>query len=255
MRFLSVLFKLYVGLWFVLFLVIFYPFFWILSRGDPPYISLYKLLRVLSHIFMRLCFFSVEVVRGGSLPKPPFIIAPNHTSYIDILCIYHAFRDYTIFTGKKELLSVPLFNIFFKKMNIPVDRENPYSSAITLQKCEEAMKYGACIVVFPEGTIPVCAPKIGALKQGAFKLSVKTGFPIVPVVMPYNWKRFGGHYITDGIASPGTIKIIIGEPIYPHECNNSPDKIQEKWVEVVTNILQRELPRYEIKKGEFETQG
>jgi len=255
MRVVSVLFKLYVGFWFVLFLVLFYPFFRLLSRGDPPYPSLYKLLRVLSQIFMRLCFFSVDVVRVGSLPKPPFIIAPNHTSYIDILCIYLAFKEYTIFTGKKELLSVPLFNIFFKKMNIPVDRENPYSSATILQKCEDAMGYGACIVVFPEGTIPRCAPRLGNLKQGAFKLSVKTGTPIVPVVMPYNWRRFGGHYITDGIATPGKVKIIVGEPIYPQEYGNSPDKIQEKWIEVVSNTLRRELPHYHIKEEKFEVQG
>lgn len=55
----------------------------------------------------------------------PFLIRSNHSSFIDIPCIYSIFAQYFIFPGKKEIENWPLFHIFYTSgMNILVDRQN-----------------------------------------------------------------------------------------------------------------------------------
>ncbi len=237
MPFLYAIYKLWVLTVFTVFLLLVYPFVFLSFKREGPYTTVYKLLRFSSRIVLYLSGIFPRIIRLSPDPAPPFIIAPNHTSYLDILCIYIAFKNYTIFTAKKELLHIPVFNIFFKKMNIPVERENIIASAQATEKVQDEIKKGSNVVIFPEGTIPPTAPSPGPLKRGAFFLSIKLNIPIVPVVFLYNWKRLGGHTLTDGRASPGSTIIIIEKPIYPSECNYNEQIMAEKWTHTIMKHL------------------
>lgn len=124
----------------------------------------------------------------GQLPKPPYIVVSNHSSYLDTVFMYSVVPDYFLFIGKGELLKWPLFGLFFRKQDIPVHRENSRLAHLALQKAYEAIDRGECIALYPEGTIPANAPRMKAFKRGAFKLAIDQQVPVVPVTWTSNYK-------------------------------------------------------------------
>ena len=91
--------------------------------------------------------------------------------------------------AKIELAHVPVFGIFFRTIDIAVDRKNPRHAAKAYQRAvNQLKKEKRSIVIFPEGTIPGHTPKLGRFKDGAFKLAIETQTPILPVTIINNWK-------------------------------------------------------------------
>ena len=174
----------------------------------------------------------------------PYIICPNHTSYLDILLLYLIFPKYFIFMGKQELGSVPIFNIFFKKMNILVDRKSVTGSVRALGRASEEVDKGRKVVIFPEGTIPPSAPKMKPFKNGPFKLAIEKQIPIVPVTFINNWKflQDGAFFKRNG--RPGRPKMIVHEPIQTKGLSET-DLVNLK--KQVHSTIQNTLDSYESK--------
>lgn len=116
--------------------------------------------------------------------KGVYIFAPNHSSYLDIpICnvsILHSFR----FVGKAELGSMPLFGYMFKRLHIPVNRESVKDAYRSLALSREKLESGRSVLFYPEGTIPdKRRVTLLRFKEGAFRLAIETGVPIVPMTI------------------------------------------------------------------------
>jgi 1-acyl-sn-glycerol-3-phosphate acyltransferase len=156
-----------------------------------------------------------EVLRTSPLMNgKPYVICPNHCSYLDIVTTYIAIPDYFHFMGKAELKNIPLFGHFFKEMNIPVDRASIMSSHRAFKRAKNDIDKGISVAIFPEAMIPDSAPKLNSFKNGAFKLAIEKQIPIIPIVYLDNWKR-----MPDGIlrrmyaGGPGRSRMIVHEPV------------------------------------------
>ena len=79
------------------------------------------------------------------------------------------------------------------------------------------MDRGACIALFPEGTIPYSAPKMKGFKNGAFKLAVDKQVPVVPVTWVNNYRRFGEPSDIWSGGHPGIAKVVVHEAIHPRD--------------------------------------
>lgn len=167
-----------------------------------------------------------------------YIICPNHQSYIDILMTYIVFPEYFHFLGKIELRRIPLFNIFFMRMNIGVDRASKTAShKAYLRACNDIDK-GISIAIFPEGTIPDSTPQLGKFKNGAFKLAIEKQVPIVPVTFKTNWKLLPDvcHKVYGG--QPGPSITILHKPINTTGLTeNDLDKLKIVYREVISSAL------------------
>ncbi|MBK7084897.1 MAG: 1-acyl-sn-glycerol-3-phosphate acyltransferase [Flavobacteriales bacterium] len=53
----------------------------------------------------------------------------NHSSYLDIVQMFNLVPDYFLMMGKYELQRWPLFRIFFKRMDIAVNRGSRVEAA------------------------------------------------------------------------------------------------------------------------------
>lgn len=160
----------------------------------------------------------MKIERKGELPEGPFIICPNHSSYLDIITMYRVFRRYFVFMGKVEIVHWPLFGIFFSKgMNIAVDRQSNRGAHDALKRAEAELKLGHSIVIFPEGTIPHTAPRMRAFKNGAFKLSLDQQIPIVPVTFVNNWRRLQSGAVLKRKGGPGFSTVVVHAPVYPED--------------------------------------
>jgi 1-acyl-sn-glycerol-3-phosphate acyltransferase len=144
-------------------------------------------------------------VRGLEHRPPmgqPYIAACKHYSAYETLKLYDLFGDPTIVL-KKELLSLPLFGWFLKKLDvIAIDRgnrEGAMNSLIT--GAQRMMGEKRPIVIYPQGTrVKVDAtPKEMPYKGGITKLYAATMLPVVPLATnsglywPRNsfWKKSG----------------------------------------------------------------
>ena len=118
-----------------------------------------------------------------------------------------------LFIGKSELLKWPLFNRFFKTMDIAVDRKNRMAAARVLDKAKEAIDKDWSISIFPEGTISTKVPVVQRFKDGAFKLAIEKQIPIVPVSFMNNWFLFSDPSEVLGRAHPGIAKVTVHKAI------------------------------------------
>jgi 1-acyl-sn-glycerol-3-phosphate acyltransferase len=151
-------------------------------------------------------------IRGKEhLAKGPIIIAAKHQSLWDVFAFLPDL-DRPTFILKKELLAIPFFGWFARRMGmIPVDRAKRGGAvASMIEGAEKAMAEGRQIVIFPEGTrtAPGAAPDY---RQGVFRLYEALGLPVVPVALNSGiyWprRRF--------VRRPGTIRADIMAPLPP----------------------------------------
>ncbi|MDC1221380.1 1-acyl-sn-glycerol-3-phosphate acyltransferase [Salibacteraceae bacterium] len=217
-----VLWKVWFLLHFVGTMIILYPLFYFLLSSKKRFKFTFNLMRVWSLQLLSICGVIMKVDQRSELPAGPFIICPNHGSYLDIITMYRVFKRYFIFMGKAEILEWPLFGIFFSKgMNISVNRQSNRGSHEALKKAESELRNGHNIVIFPEGTIPPTAPKMRSFKNGAFKLSLEQNIPIVPVTFVNNWRRLQAGAALRVLGGPGYSNVIIHPSVYPKDYENT----------------------------------
>ncbi|MFN5184017.1 MAG: lysophospholipid acyltransferase family protein [Bacteroidota bacterium] len=175
----------------------------------------FKLVRL--HSFLILTCSGIIVRRKYHIPTDkipsPCIYIANHTSYLDILSSYMVIPNFFVFMAKAELDKIPIFNLFFKHMNVLVNRKSKMDSHKAFIKIGEKLDQGFSVYIFPEGTISN-EGKLKQFKNGAFKLAIDKQIPIVPIVYRENWKLLqnGGYFKSYG--RPGVIYADVLEPIY-----------------------------------------
>jgi 1-acyl-sn-glycerol-3-phosphate acyltransferase len=206
-----VLYKVYYLFVFVISLMVTYPLMRFLLKKPKRFTIAFKVMRI--HAFFLLVFAGVKLqVRGREhIPQTgPFLICPNHSSFLDIFCLYSVFHSYFVFVGKKEIENWPLFHIYYTSgMNILVDRANTTGSLKSFKQMAQVLKEGKALAIFPEGTISKKAPVLMPFKQGAFSLAIQRGVPILPITFKSNWKRLQRASFWWGKAGPGLSKMVI----------------------------------------------
>jgi 1-acyl-sn-glycerol-3-phosphate acyltransferase len=120
-------------------------------------------------------------------PTGQVIIAANHISYFDPLCLavfIDAAGREVRFLAKSELYRNPVLGWVLRAAGqIPVHRESR-DAARSLQDAVAAMRDGAAVAIYPEGTTtrnPDFSPM--KAKNGVARLAALTGAPVVPVGM------------------------------------------------------------------------
>lgn len=212
---LSFMYKLYVGLIFVLSLFIFYfPIRFMLAK-EARKKRAHRLFVIWSRCVQVAIFMPFKIQQKGKLPDGQIIICANHSSYMDIILLPSLMSHYPfIFVGKHEVLGYPLIKTFFKRMHISVDRSSKIQSARSFVKINRAYKEGWSIAIFPEGGIPdENRPIMAPFKNGAFKLAMDNNATIIPITFMNHYKLLSDPSDILGPARPGFSKVIIHEAI------------------------------------------
>ncbi|WAJ29863.1 lysophospholipid acyltransferase family protein [Antarcticirhabdus aurantiaca] len=145
------------------------------------------------------------------IPHGAAIIAAKHQSFWDVLALLPVI-DRPTFILKKELMRVPIFGWFARRMRmIPVDRKKRGGAiASMLEGAHRAIADGRQIVIFPEGT----RTRPGAeadYRPGVFRLYEALGVPAVPVAVNAGLYWPSGTYLRQ----PGVVRAEVLEPIPP----------------------------------------
>lgn len=115
--------------------------------------------------------------------------------------------------GKHELLENPLLGIFFKSIDIPVNRDSKISSYKAFKQTAERLEQGMSVVIFPEGTISKdYPPQLQEFKNGPFRLAIELKIPILPITSLDTWKVMWDDGRLYG-SRPGICHIFVHKPI------------------------------------------
>lgn len=204
----------YFQVWLAFVFVSLYPVILFYSRKPVKFHGMNRMRWVFSYfssVFAGFFFrFSFETKIDWS---KNYIICANHTSNLDITAIILLAKRNYVFLGKEELLDNFITGIYFRTIDIPLNRESKMSSFRAFKRAEENLKEGKNIVIFPEGMISAeYPPVLQPFKNGPFKLAIEHGVQILPVTICNNWNLMWDDGRQYG-SSPGISDICVHTPI------------------------------------------
>ncbi|MCK9481342.1 MAG: 1-acyl-sn-glycerol-3-phosphate acyltransferase [Bacteroidia bacterium] len=212
-KFFKTLYAYWFAVVFAVTLIVLYPFFFLLLLNKSGYYLANILRKLWALLIMLLTGLWIVIEKEDSNNKStlPCIYISNHTSYLDILCMSIIARGNYMFLAKKELKKIPLFGIFFRTVDVAVDRNNAVEASKAYKETEGRINQGYSFIIYPEGTIGNQVPRLRSFKNGAFKLAIDNQLPIVPVTLLDNYKRLVHNKGIHG--SPGIMRTFIHKPI------------------------------------------
>lgn len=233
------LYKIYFVLVFALLAIPLYPFFYFLLRSKKNVHIAFKLKRGWAIALLFFTGVKVNIQGKENLPKSPFIICANHASYLDIVVMFVAIPSTFLFLGKAELLKWPIVRIFFRNMDIPIDRRNSFKARESLELTKQAIRDGFTIAIFPEGLIPdENIPEMKPFKKGAFLLAISEEVPIVPITFSSNWRLFSCETDPWGAGRPGIAHVTIHSAISTKgKTEGELSEIRKQTFEVINSSL------------------
>ena len=132
-----------------------------------------------------------------------YMLVANHTSMLDIMLMLLVSKNPFVFVGKKELVKIPVFGFFYKRVCILVDRNDVKSRTGVYRRAQKRLDQGLSICIFPEGGVPDESVILDQFKEGAFKMAIAHKIPVVPIVFYDNKKRFPFTFLSGG---PGPVR-------------------------------------------------
>lgn len=114
----------------------------------------------------------------------PCIYTLNHQSNFDMAIFGEVYPSDTVIIGKKELIWIPFFGLFYKSAgNIMIDRKktSEAKSALT-QVVEQIKSRNVSVWVFPEGTRNSSSTNLLPFKKGPFHMAIGAQVPVVPLI-------------------------------------------------------------------------
>ena len=172
----------------------------------------------------------VEVKNKERITDGQYLIISNHRGIIDPLILEIALEKsniYGVWISKKELYNSPFFGLFVRNAgSVLLDREKSQMSGF-FADVKEAVKVGASVFIFPEGTRNKSKKKLLEFKDGFRIIALKNRLPILPVYIRTQTHEALGNALADKNLEQ-TITIEIGEIINYKERGN----IQEIYKEI-----------------------
>lgn len=213
---LSTLYRIHMGVVFFITLLIFYlPIRFFLTTEQKKQ-AIFPIFVSWARLFCLFTGLRIAVQNKHELPQKQVIFIANHTSFLDIIFMYLLFPKHPfLFLGKAELLKVPLVKTFFKKLHIPVFREDRSKTGKSFKQASEALKNGWSIIIFPEGGIKEkYVPQLQPFKDGAFRLAALHQIPLVPISFLNNYQLFADPSTNNAVAKPGKAEVIVHQIIH-----------------------------------------
>ena len=142
-------------------------------------------------VFRRICVvhqwlnplwrFRVTGVRITD-PRRPYVVVANHESFVDMLLISHIPWEMK-WLSKESIFKIPLLGWMMRMSNdILLRRGDKRSIIAAMRDANDRLDHRLSVMIFPEGT-RTRDGSLGEFKDGAFRLAIEKGCPILPLVV------------------------------------------------------------------------
>jgi 1-acyl-sn-glycerol-3-phosphate acyltransferase len=149
---------------------------------------------VISHhtfaIWMDVFFALVgirRIIKGRDHFKPGenYVIVCNHNSYMDVPLSSGSIPAPNKTIAKIEMAKIPMFGLIYKRGSVLVNRKSDQSRKESYIKMKDVLKMGLHMCIYPEGTRNKTDEPLQPFHDGAFRLAVDTGTPVMPTLLFY----------------------------------------------------------------------
>jgi 1-acyl-sn-glycerol-3-phosphate acyltransferase len=155
------------------------------SRGDPTRRIAGRWLRNFGKVTSALnplWHFSTEGAPPSDIGSRAYVVISNHESNADPFLLSWLPWDMR-WISKEELFTLPLVGTLMRLGgDIALRRGDPDSVRHMMAECRATLDQGLSVMIFPEGTRSRDG-ELGAFKDGAFRLAIEAGVPILPVAI------------------------------------------------------------------------
>lgn len=149
--------------------------------------------RISHYIFamwMDVFFFLIgvrRIIKGKEHFKhgENYVIVCNHNSFMDVPLSSGSIPGPNKTIAKIEMARIPLFGIIYKRGSVLVDRKSEQSRKESFGKMKDVLQMGLHMCIYPEGTRNKSSEAIQPFHDGAFRLAIDSGKPIIPAVIFY----------------------------------------------------------------------
>jgi len=190
-RFLSKIYTLYALFWFTIFTLLAFPLVLIFSffgRRTGGNLICY-MARIWADIWYFVLGIRHENIFESSYdPSRNYVFLFNHSSYMDIPCLFKSIRKQPFrVLAKEEIKKIPVFGFIYSRGAVMVDRGNTMRRAKSVRALKSLLKHHISIGIFPEGTFNETSKALKSFYDGAFRISIETQTPIKPVLFLDNY--------------------------------------------------------------------
>lgn len=175
----ALLFYVILAVWITMIYIFWAPFEWVnqkyYKRGGLAWLT--GVTWFIKHLL------GVRFRIEGALPPPPAILAAQHQSAWETFVLTHML-DMPAIVLKKELLDVPIFGLYLRKVGmIAIDRSAGREALKQVAtQAEKALADNRYVIIFPEGTRTPYGVK-GRPHPGVAALYNIGTVPVVPVTL------------------------------------------------------------------------
>lgn len=197
---------------------------------------------VLALALIRVKTFGLEKLD----PRQNYIFMPNHVSFMDVPVVVSKIPYNVRIVAKGLFFKIPFYGQAMRRSgNIKMYRDNPRQDLKQLGLAAARLNMGNSVVVFPEGTRSRNG-QLQPLKKALFSLPLKSGCPVVPVVIKGSYDTMPPDSIR---ISPGTIEVHFLDPI---DSKRYQKNERDRFADDVYRLMAREMemPKQTVRQAQ-----
>jgi 1-acyl-sn-glycerol-3-phosphate acyltransferase len=244
-RFLSKIYTLYALFWFAICTLLAFPLVLIFSffgkrRGG-------NLICSMARIWADIWYFVLgirheNIFESSYDPSRNYIFLFNHSSYMDIPCLFKAIRKQPFrVLGKEEIKKIPVFGFIYSRGAVMVDRGDTIRRAKSVRALKSLLKHHISIGIFPEGTFNETGSALKSFYDGAFRIAIETQTPIKPVLFLDNYNLLNNRELLS--LKHGRSRAVFLEEISPEGFNLKQISL---FKQKVYTIMENKLKDYHV---------
>jgi 1-acyl-sn-glycerol-3-phosphate acyltransferase len=117
-----------------------------------------------------------------------YIVVYNHNSLFDVPVSVPFTRGANKTIAKAEMVKVPVFGLIYRRGSVLVDRKSEESRRNSYLKMKQVLGMGLHMCIYPEGTRNNTKEPLQRFHDGAFRLAMDSGKPVMPALI-FNSKK------------------------------------------------------------------
>lgn len=107
----------------------------------------------------------------------------NHRSLLDPPLSTPAIPGPNKTIAKAEMARIPIFGLAYKGGSVLVDRKSEESRRASYGRMKHVLEQGMHMCIYPEGTRNKSLAPLQRFHDGAFRLAIDTGKPVIPALL------------------------------------------------------------------------